>query len=79
MSPCVDLSRVKKLELIRDSKDSLSQSHLAAKYHVSTGAVCNILKGNQEYWDDFKSNQSNDVQRKITNNLRRKTDDETYL
>ncbi len=34
-----------------------------------TGAVCNILKPQQEYFDDFELNQCHEVRRKIKNNL----------
>ncbi len=37
-----------------------------------TGAVCNILKPQQEYFDDFELNQCHEVRRKIKNNLEKK-------
>ena len=54
MSLCVDLPLFKKVELIKDSDRHLSQRDLATKYKISTDAVCNILKGKQEYLDDFE-------------------------
>jgi hypothetical protein len=70
MSPRVDLPFVKKIELIKDSKRCLSQGDLAAKYKIPTGIAFNILKGKEQYLDDFESNQCNNAKRKI--------DDETY-
>jgi hypothetical protein len=57
------------VKLIKDSDRRLSQRDLPAKYKLSTGAVGNILKRKQEYFDDFGSNQANEERRKIKNNL----------
>ncbi len=72
MSRCVDLPPVKEVELIKDSNRHWSQRDLSTKYKISTGAVCNVLKRNLEYFDDFESNQSHEERRKIKNNLRKK-------
>ena len=74
----VDLPLLKKVELIKDYYRQFSQRDLEAKYKISTGAVCNILKRKQEYLNDFESNQCHEIRRKIKNNLRRKIDEETY-
>jgi len=39
MSPCVDLTLIKKVELIKDYEQHLSQRDLAVKYNISTGAI----------------------------------------
>jgi hypothetical protein len=56
MSRRIDLPLVKKVKLIKDSNRHLSQQDLSTKYKISTGAVCNILKRKQEYFDHFGSN-----------------------
>lgn len=78
MSLRVDLPLIKKVELIKDSEHHSSQRNLAAKYKISTGAVCNILKRKREYLNDYESNQCSEVKRKIKNDLGKKIDDETY-
>ena len=50
MSPRVDLPLFNKVELKKDSDRYLSQRHLATKYKISTGAVCNILNVNKNIW-----------------------------
>ncbi len=39
MSPRIDLPLIKKVELIKDYEQHLSQRDLAVKYNISTGAI----------------------------------------
>ncbi|CAF1018326.1 unnamed protein product [Rotaria sordida] len=57
----IDLPLITKIQLIKDFEWCLSQKDLAAKYKISTGGVCNILKRKEEYLGDYKSNQCNEV------------------
>ena len=78
MSSRIDLPLIKKVELINDSERCLSQRDLANKYKISKGAVFNILKGKQEYLEDYESNQSSEVKIKIKNDRGRQIDNEMY-
>ena len=78
MSTRIDSPLGKKVELIKDSERCLSQRDLATKYKISKGAVFNILKRKHEYLNDYESNQSNGVRRKIKNDYGKRIDDETY-
>jgi hypothetical protein len=49
MSLRVDLPLLKKVKLIQDSDRHLSQRHLATKYEISIGAVCNIVKRKKNF------------------------------
>ncbi len=44
MSPRVDLPLIKKVELIKDYEQHLSQRDLAVKYNISTGAIETIQR-----------------------------------
>ncbi|CAF2777528.1 unnamed protein product [Rotaria sp. Silwood2] len=53
-----DLELEQKVNLIRESERGLSYRELKDKFHVSIGAVSNILKRKHEYIDDYQCNRN---------------------
>ena len=52
-----------KVELVKDSELSLSQTDLIARYEMLNGPALDILKRKQEYLVDSKSNRCSGVKR----------------
>ena len=74
------LTLKEKIQLITDSNDSnaLSQCKLAEKYNISLDSVCNILKSRNEFLQDYKTNQNQQVKRKFKNFDPIKLDEQVY-
>ncbi|CAF1202139.1 unnamed protein product [Adineta steineri] len=68
----------KKIELISDHNNGLSQRALSEKYGVSLGSVCNIVKRKAEYLYDYETNQNQQVKRKLQNLDSQKLDQYIY-
>jgi hypothetical protein len=75
-----DLTLQKKIELINDHKNGngLTQRALSTKYNISLGSVSNILKRKAEYFNDYETNQNQNVKRKLTDMNSQKLDEQVY-
>ena len=65
MTSLTDLDLEQKINLIKDKERGLSHRELKDKFHVSIGAVSNILKRKSEYINDYETNRNKKVKRKM--------------
>jgi transposase len=75
-----DLTLHEKLQRIFDNNEGngLSQRKLSGKCKISLGSVSNILKRKNEYLNDYKTNQNQNVKRKFKNEYGQQLDDQVY-
>jgi predicted transcriptional regulator len=52
------------MNLIKERERGSSHRELRDKFHVSVGAVSNILKRKNEYMNDYETNRNKKVKRK---------------
>ena len=67
MSTRHELCLEQKINLIKEKENGLSHRVLSEKFHISIGAVSNILKRKLEYTNDYELNRNKKLKRKSKN------------
>jgi transposase len=78
MATCRELSLEEKINLIKEKEQGASHRELCEKFHVSIGAVSNILKRKCEYTDDYEANKNKKVKRKHKHDFSQEVNDNVY-
>ena len=62
-----ELCLEQKIKLIKEKENGLSHRLLSERFHISIGAVSNILKRKLEYTNDYELNRNKKLKRKSKN------------
>jgi hypothetical protein len=73
-----ELCLEQKINLIKDKDGGLSHRELSGRFHISVGAVSNILKRKLEYTNDYETNRNKKLKRKIKVDSSQEINDNVY-
>jgi hypothetical protein len=73
-----ELSLEDKINLIKKKEQGVSHRELCDSFHISIGAVSNILKRKCEYTNDYETNKNKKVKRKYKHDFSQEINDNVY-
>ena len=73
-----ELDLEQKINLIKEKERGSSHREIKDKFQVSLGAISNILKRKNEYINDFETNQSKKIKRKLKDDFSQTINNTVY-